>query len=382
MPDRKESALRSKLAGRFRLFAPILAGSTPGERLLACLGALIGIALTALVSAWIMGGDSHLPMIVAPMGASAVILFAIPTSPLAQPWPIIGGNTLSALAGVVAAQLIADPFIAAAAGVSMAIAAMSVTRSLHPPGGAAALTAVLGGPAVAASGFMFALVPVALNSILLVATGFLFHRACRRAYPHRVSTPANTHKTADLPSSHRVGFRPEDIDAALDALNDTFDIDRGDLDRLFREVELQALLRAHGDMLCEDVMSLDVVRIGIDESIGRARSLLLAHNVRTLPVVGRDGKLAGAIGLRELTREPAWVAHGMSGAATASADDPVLSLLPVLTDGRTHAVVIVDRERNIEGIITQTDLLAALGRQLATGIPPHVASVSAAATRP
>src|SRR5690349_13220636 len=129
-----------------RLFHPILAGATLRDRLLACLGALVSIALTGLLCGALFGEGSHLPLIVAPMGASAVLLFAVPASPLAQPWSIIGGNTISAIMGYLVAQFIADPIVAAGAAVALAIAVMSFTRCLHPPGRAAALTAALGGP--------------------------------------------------------------------------------------------------------------------------------------------------------------------------------------------------------------------------------------------
>jgi CBS domain-containing membrane protein len=140
---------------RFRLFNPLLAGATLRERAIACIGALVGIALTGFVSGLLLGNGPHLPLIVAPIGASAVLLFAVPNSPLAQPWSIIGGNTISALVGVIVARYVSDPALAIGLGVALAIAAMSVTRSLHPPGGAAALTAVLGGQAVASWGLWF-----------------------------------------------------------------------------------------------------------------------------------------------------------------------------------------------------------------------------------
>jgi len=346
-----------------RLFVPTLAGATLRERLVACLGSLVGIGLTALTCSLLFGADASLPIIVAPMGASAVLLFAVPTSPLAQPWSIIGGNTISALIGVGVGQLVAEPVLAAALGVSLAIAAMSVTRSLHPPGGAAALTAVLGGQAVASMGFLFAFVPVALNSVLLVALGFLFHKLSRRDYPHRpAAAPVNTHGTLDPPAQSRVGFREEDVDAALATLGETFDINRNDLDRLLREVELQTTIRSHRTLQCRDVMSRDVVYVDTSAGVPEARALLLNHNIRTLPVVDDSQRLVGTIGLRELTHAVDEVGQTMSAASTAAPDDPALSLLPVLTDGRTHAVVIVDESHLVLGLITQTDLLAAMAR--------------------
>ncbi|MDG4883063.1 HPP family protein [Mesorhizobium sp. WSM4884] len=354
----------------FRLFVPILAGATLRERLTACIGATIGIALTGVISGLAMGSGPHVAMLVAPMGASAVLLFAVPSSPLAQPWSIIGGNTISALVGVTVAHFVHNPVIASGLAVALAIAAMSFTRSLHPPGGAAALTGVLGGPAVAAAGFVFPFVPVALNSIILVTLGFLFHKLSRRNYPHVHQPAANSHGTADRPPAERVGFRPEDVDAALAALDETFDIDRDDIERLLRQVELQAMVRSHRTLLCKDIMSRDVISVPESATADEARKQLLDHNIRTLPVVDAEAKLVGAVGLRELTKATDTVKGVMSKAGTASPDTPAMSLLPVLTDGHSHAVVIVDAGRHILGLITQTDLLAAAARVQAADRPP------------
>jgi CBS domain-containing membrane protein len=201
-----------------------------------------------------------------------------------------------------------------------------------------------------------------LNSIILVTLGFLFHRLARRNYPHVAAPAANSHGTADLPAQQRVGFRPEDIDAALTTLDETFDIDRNDLERLLRQVELQAMVRSHRTLLCQDIMSRDVISVPEQATADEARQQLLDHNIRTLPVVDGDARLVGAVGLRELTKAIDTVKGVMSKAGTASPDTPAMSLLPLLTDGRSHAVVIVDGERRILGLITQTDLLAAAAR--------------------
>jgi len=223
----------------FRLFRPILSGATLFDRIVASLGALIGIGLTALICGLAFNGASgHLvPLLVAPMGASAVLLFAVPASPLAQPWSIIGGNTISALIGITVVKFIPDTTIAAALAVALAIAAMSLCRCLHPPGGAAALTAVLGGPAVLASGYVFAFIPVCLNSTLLVLTGYLFHKLSKRhAYPH----------VAMKHAENAAAFCAEDVDKALADLGESLDIDRNDLDDLLQRVEANAQKRKQG----------------------------------------------------------------------------------------------------------------------------------------
>lgn len=349
---------------RHRFFVPILAGATLRERLIGCLGALVGILLTGMISGSIFGGGASLPLIVAPMGASAVLLFAVPSSPLAQPWSIVGGNTISAFVGVFSAMLVPDPLVATGLAVAVAIAVMSFTRCLHPPGGAAALTAVLGGPVVANWGLLFPLVPVALNSCLLVALGILFHKLARRNYPHVVAPPANTHETVDPPASRRVGFTETDVDAALEALDESFDISREDLDRLLRQVELQAAIRATPHILCRDIMSRDVICVHEDDGSELARSLLLKHNIRTIPVKNASEKLVGTVGLRELSGTGATVGGNVAVPVVARADDRAMSLLPALTSGTIHAVIIVDDDHHVLGLISQTDLLAAAARTL------------------
>lgn len=331
------------------------------ERLVACLGALLGIAFTGAASAALIGVHPYLPLIVAPMGASAVLVFAVPTSPLAQPWPVIGGNTISALVGVATARLVGEPTLAAALAVSLAIAAMSFTRSLHPPGGAAALTAVIGGPTVAASGFLFPFAPVALNGAVLVALGIVFHKLARRGYPHApAATPAATPDVRDSSAPSRISFSQSDVDAALSKLGETYDIDRIDLNRLLQEVALQATVRLSGPIRCSDIMSTDVISVNFNLQAEKARVLLLQHNLRLLPVIDDSGQLVGTVGLRDLTLATGPIESCVAPAVEASPDASALALLPILTDGRTRAVVIVNDGQKIVGLVTPADLLAAM----------------------
>ena len=134
-----------------------------------------------------------------------------------------------------------DPMIATGLSVSLAIMAMSFARCLHPPGGAAALTAVVGGSAVTSMGFMFPLVPVALNSIVLVALGFFFHALFGKSYPHS-HLPAVDVKL-EVPLELGGGVTSDDVDAALTELGEAFDIDREDLNELMQLAESKALAR-------------------------------------------------------------------------------------------------------------------------------------------
>jgi CBS domain-containing membrane protein len=210
-------------------FTPLLAGANWRERLIAGIGAIIGIGLCAAISSAAVPG--HGLLLAAPLGASAVLLFAVPSSPLAQPWPIMGGNIVSALVGTVVAQTLGHDAVAAGIAVGAAILAMSALRCLHPPGGGTVLLAVLA-PSVLDQGIAFALLPIGLNALALVAAGIAFHRVSGHSYPHRPM------KMPDRPR-----LLMQDIDAALAESGETFDVSREDLEALLDRAERHAEAR-------------------------------------------------------------------------------------------------------------------------------------------
>ncbi|CAN5198222.1 hypothetical protein BH10PSE1_BH10PSE1_10500 [soil metagenome] len=213
------------------VFKPILAGATLRDRAVACVGAVFGIGMAGLIGHLAMRGETQLAMMLtAPMGASAVLLFAVPASPLAQPWAIVGGNTVSALAGIAVAHMVPDPVIGGALAVGLAIAAMSLCRCLHPPGGAMALIGVIGGPVVASHGYMFAFMPVAFNAVSLTAAGWLFHRLSGHTYPH---APAALPQPKSLERKTET-ITDADVDRALAAFGEPLDVSRDDLKLLLR----------------------------------------------------------------------------------------------------------------------------------------------------
>lgn len=354
----------------FRFFRPIIAGATLRDRVIACIGALLGIGLTSLLTRLIAGGDLLQPLIIGPVAASAVLVFAVPTSPLAQPWPVLGGNVIGGLSGLLLAWLMAPvdwaaPLVAALA-VPASILAMSLARCLHPPGGAMALLMALSFQNTGLSGVWTPLVPVVINLCILIAAAALFHRATGRSYPHRPETaPANVHGSNDPPASMRNAFEPADIDAALASLDESFDINRDDLLRLIRHAEVAAIARSRPETRCADIMSRDIFSVAGNTPIADARKMLLAHNIRVLPVLDADNRVDGIVGLREISASAAnqtSVSAIMAPATMASGDTPVAALLPALTDGKAHAAVVIDANQRAIGLVTQTDLLWAMAR--------------------
>ncbi len=148
------------------------------------LGAFLGMGAVGLIHAWMLSGLG-LSLLIGSFGASAVLIYGAPKSPLAQPRNLMGGHLLSALVGVAVCRLLPEQApLAGALAVATAIAVMHLTRTLHPPGGATALIAVIGGDAVRGLGFVYALVPVGLGAAVMLLVALIFNNLPKgRRYP-------------------------------------------------------------------------------------------------------------------------------------------------------------------------------------------------------
>ena len=367
-------------------FSPSRVTVTWRERLRSGGGALVGIALTGALAHRLTGGDPAVPYLIAPMGASAVLLFGVPASPLAQPWSIIGGNLVSATVGVTAAMWIDDPVPAAAVAIAVAIVTMFTLRCVHPPSGAVALTAVLGGPAVHALGYEFVFVPVALQSFLLLGGALVYHAATGHRYPH-----AARRQRAAGPAPAQAGFTRGDLEAVLRERDEMLDIDTDDLETILHDAEIRAYARSFGELTCADVMSANVVSITPSTTVGEARLLLKRHDVKALPVVDAQRHVKGIVTRADLVddgreRHPlrlmlyaisrAFRPHAEAGehvatlmtthVLTVANTTPIVELVRIFAGRGHHHVPVVDSERRLAGIITQADLISGLYQQAKT----------------
>jgi CBS domain-containing membrane protein len=119
--------------------------------------------------------------LMASLGASALLVFVLPQSPMAQPWAVIAGNTLSAIAGISISYLFTQPIVAMPAAAMLSIWGMFILRCLHPPAAAVALIAVLS----QTMGFRYAFFPVFIDSVLLVLAGAIYSNLTGKGYPNR-----------------------------------------------------------------------------------------------------------------------------------------------------------------------------------------------------
>lgn len=150
------------------------------------IGAFIGIGSVALITQFALEGTS-LTLVIGSFGASAVLIYGAENSPLAQPRNLLGGHILSAIVGVTAFQLLPDQlFLAAPLAVATAISLMQFTCTLHPPGGATALIAVIGGENIHQLGYTYALFPVATGALLMLIIALAVNKlAPGRTYPKK-----------------------------------------------------------------------------------------------------------------------------------------------------------------------------------------------------
>lgn len=370
---------------------PAVARVPAREALRAGLGALIGLGLSGL---FLLSPAVDLDLglyLVAPFGASSVLLFAVPNSPLAQPWSAIVGNTVAALVGVAVCLLVTDPALRIALAVGLAITATILCRAVHPPAGAVAMTAAMSPDAIAHLGFWFALTPIAFGTIALVLLATLYARLTGRRYPFRQFDDPSSHGTADRNPTERLGLSEEELTGILERYRQSFNLGVEDLARLIGAAELQAAAHSSGPLTAQDIMSRNLVTVTSNTPLGEIADLFRQHHFTSLPVVGVDQTFLGVIfqmhlisqarddalrldrGFRAAFRRlldrdrerPMTAADIMSVAGPrATGDTPIGALLPMIAEGDTDAVPVLEYGK-IVGIVTRTDLVAALSRSVA-----------------
>jgi CBS domain-containing membrane protein len=332
-------------------------------------GAFAGIIVASLVVRAVHLGPLGLPYIVAPIGASAVLVFAAPASPLAQPWAVLGGNTVSAAVGIAAARIFHDPMIAAAAGVGCAILAMMLFNCLHPPGGACALFAAVGNAAVRQQGFAFALWPVAVNTTALLVVALIVNNSTGRRYPHVAIVAEPGPSSIDLPPTQRLGVQTDDVEAAMRRLNQGLDVMPADVVALIRDAEQHAINRRLSNLSVGTIMARDVQTVDPEDSLYRARMLMNRHHVKALPVVTADRQLVGIVSIADLfnldVADLAKVSTVMTSPVTAvDVDTPVADIIGLMTDRGLRHIPVLDATEHLVGIVTRAELIAVLHQAL------------------
>lgn len=207
----------------------------------------------------------------------------------------------------------------------------------------------------------------------LVLMALLLNNLAGRRYPHRPSpAPTSAHHTSDPLPSQRVGVQAQDLDAALASFGELLDIERDDLEDIVSRANQQAQRRQWASVRCDDIMSRDVVTVSANCSVEEVWIRLSRHKVKALPVVNESQQLVGIVSLHDFFLSPTdqtlrKIAPGrlVGDIMTASVmvvfpDQPISDLVPAFSDGGLHHMPVIDAERKVVGMVTQSDLVAAL----------------------
>ncbi|QJD58290.1 CBS domain-containing protein [Pseudomonas sp. gcc21] len=365
------------LSARVVGWLPQAVTTRPGE----WLRLSVGLVLSLGVSAWLcqfLFGHGIAVALTGPLAASAILLLAVPSGALAQPWSLLGSYLVAlAVASVLAAAFGASIEVACLAA-GLALLLMFPLRCLHPPGGAMAMVLVLAGNWIQGSGWALILPVMTVALSLLVCARVFNHLTGTK---HKATEPINTHHTMDPVAERRVGINDEDLDSALDEFGEFVDINREDLQQIVRNTERSAMRRHMRDTCAAQIMSRDVLSVTPDTSVLQTLQMLRHHHVKTVPVIDQKGVLVGIVSLGDLmgqvdaspgrlfaARMKIWREQPVSKWMTSpviSADSQmhIVDMIPLMSRHGLHSLPIMD-DGKLVGLVTQTDLIAALHQDL------------------
>ena len=318
----------------------------------------------------------------------------IPTrSEVAQPRSVISSYFFAALVGLVCTHVIPHAVLAAAVAVALTVWLMIKFNGIHPPGGALVLLMVLDGP-VGVTQTWQTLSLVAVNVLLMLLFAWLINTwLLGRPYPYRANPDkGQTHNTRDLAPMQRSGLDHQDLASAVTALNTFVDIQEAELVALYN-LAVEHAFERHIGLACGDVMSRDVITVKTDSHIELAWNRLRHHKVKALPVLDHADRLVGILSVADFLRQmddtsaaglamhlqgmlqrmpgakskrAMYVHQIMSmGVTSARLDTPITEVIGLMIDNNLPHIPVLDDDRKVLGIVTQTDTLAALYKRVA-----------------
>ena len=358
--------------------------------LLACFCAIFFIALITQATI----GASNSPIIVASMGASSVILFFIPNSPLAQPWPFVGGQLCSAFIGMSCALYITETATASAVAVGGSVLLMLLLRCLHPPGAATALAPVMAGASITSLGYSFIWVPVGINVGIMLMLALIINRwVMDRDYPSVLPIKDVKERPANIKSTtaNKIGISKQDIELALKDSDSLVDITATELSHLLSNAEMNTFKRVRGDISCADIMVRDISTVEYGTEVEDAWQLIQTQKLKVIPVVDSAKRVIGIITrhdffkyinlnaydslqdqLRNFIRRTAnietnkleAVGHIMTqSVVTLPETTHIVELIPLMSLQGHRQIPIINEQHRLVGMVYQANLVAALYHQ-------------------
>ena len=367
-----------------RFCRPAAVGVDARERWRVALGTAWALGILAWVK-WVADLDlAQLNLVLlAPLGATALLIFAVPSSPMAQPWPVILGNTLSAVwAWGVLLSVNWQP-LAVLVAVLGAVVLMFVCRCLHPPGAAMAVLVVLSGATHHATGLFISAMG---GSVLLVVLGAVINRWTGRAYPvaeMAASATLSAQAASQSPDSSGLvpspRFSARDLDDVLADYNQVIDVSRSQLEELLARAQTRSYERQLGALRCRDVMTPNPQVVSYLQTIAQAWALMQTHRIKALPVVDKNLQVVGIVSLPDVVghvptnampvtddRSEVTVGQIMTRRVRVASEDAMLvDLVPLFSQYGHHHLPVLDGQNRLVGILTQSDMVRALFRAAA-----------------
>lgn len=363
------------------------------EMILSTLVALLAMTLVTWISYRSLS-DASAPFIVASMGASTVLLAAIPSSPMNRAWSLLGSHLICAVIGVTYARYIPGLLFAIPLAVATAILAMQALRCLHPPGGATAMLTVLAGPEVAQLGYQFVLTPVLLNAAILWgalrAITFLLEIHQEQ---DRFESPIEWQDSQTPGLNLKPPFEAEDLHSALAHFDTFVDINEEELMRLYQEANHHYHRRHLGDLRCSDLMIPNPVAAEFGTPLAEAWEWLARHQITAVPVINCAQHLIGIVTLDDFighareypqatleeriqtliratpgpnSDKPEVVGQIMTHPViTAPETSHVADLLPLLDEQKIHHLPIVNDEAKLVGVLNRAQIVSILQQSAA-----------------
>ncbi|MDO6527840.1 HPP family protein [Motilimonas sp. 1_MG-2023] len=378
----------------FRLLAllgiqPKDSQSTIGIPLLERVKVAIAAFITLFLVTWVslsLQDPQAATVLLASMGASAVIIFALPSSPLAKTWNFMASHSLACLVGLGMTYVVHDFALMAGFTVAAILMLMYIFQCIHPPAAATALVPVI---ASQSGGVNYTIITsVAINLVVFSAVSILLNRfVLQRASAKLVKQYDPIHLHQDHTPLKRLGLQTDDLMHAINSFDSVVDISEQDLEQIYQQAQLHAYQKRCGEILSRDIMSQDLITINQDASLGTAWKLLQKHKISMLPVINSEQELLGVISSTDFLKQltvPSYAGllrhlnallikrkHNdeiqnrvqdlmVTNVTVVKDSDHIVALVPLLSDIGLHHIPVLDAQQKLCGIITQSDLIGAL----------------------
>ncbi len=359
-----------------------------GEGLKSSIGTALGVAFVLVATQLVLGQYT----LVAAVGATAVIIFSMPHSPMAQPWSVFGGYLVAVMVALVVSYATSNIVLGISLSLALVVLIMIALKCVHPPAGAIAIFVVAQNPGTVENSWKL-MVGILLVAFLILLAAAILNKFLGRKYPQCYAEQShNPHKTRDQLPTVRTGITHQDLDYALRRHGTYVDVQESELIDLYETAVSHAFSRKMNTK-CGDIMARDVVSVAEDSSLGEAWALLHKHKIKALPVVSSERLVIGILtiadflkdlstratnpiaGLEELMRHQTLsidngrqVGEIMSrNVLTENVETPISVLIKKLSDLGMHHVPIVNQESQLVGMVTQSDLIASMYQKIVLG---------------